>query len=264
MKQKEAKMNRYNSDINVIGSIPDYQLIVKTIKLYSVDDKAMRDAIIKRNEFDFKTENSRKRFLAAVNSAFLNFQNKDHEELITDLFSHHISLKTQQLILFWQFSFSNRLFFEISRDVFIKNYFSGRVLFAKEDIVAYIKDLSSSTPELKGKFTDLTISTIASKYLTVLKKLDLVEGKQKKSFKHIQVSNEALVVFLHLLNAVEPNGADILQSKYSLLAMVSPESFAERVKLLAKKDFFNMSFNGVALKIEPIHTNKGIADVLFN
>lgn len=257
-------MNNYNSDVNIIGGIPDYQLIVKAIKLYSSSSDMIYDAIIKRNEFDFKTENARKRFLAAVTSTFLNFQNKEHEELITNLFAHSMSLETQQLILFWQFSLSNRLFFEISRDVFIKNYFSGRVSFAKEDIIAYIKDLGSTTPEMKDKFTDITINTIASKYLTVLKKLGLIDGKQKKTFKHIQVSNEALVIFIHLLKAIDPSGSNILTSKYISLSIISSESFAERVKQLAKKDFFNMSFNGVALKIEPIHTNKGIADVLFN
>jgi hypothetical protein len=257
-------LNKYNSDVNIIGGIPDYQLIVKAVKLYAVGRDAMEDSIIGQNEFNFKTENARKRFLSAVTSSFLNFKNKEHENLITTLFSHNISLETQQLILFWQFAFSNRLFFEISRDVFIKNYFSGRVTFAKEDIVAYIKDLSSTTPKLKDKFTDTTINTIASKYLTVLKKLDLIDGKQKKTFKHIQVSNEALVIFLHLLKTIDTDATDILTSKYVTLSLISKENFTERVKQLAKKEFFNMSFNGVALKVEIIDTNKGIADVLFN
>jgi len=257
-------LNTYNSDINIIGGIPDYQLIFKAIELYTSGKDAMEDAIIKHNEFDFKTENARKRFLAAVTSTFLSFQNKEHEELITTLFTHNMSLETKQLILFWQFSLSNRLFFEISRDVFVKNHFSGRVSFPKEDIVAYMKDLIANTPELKDKFTEKTISTIASKYLTVLKKLDLVEGRQKKTFKHIQISNDALVIFLHLLKAVDPSGADVLKNKYLSLSMVSPDSFTERVKQLAKKDLINMSFNGVTLKIETIHTGKGIGNVLFN
>ncbi len=257
-------VNTYNSDINVIGGIPDYQLIFKAIELYTSGKDAMNDAVIKRNEFDFKTESARGRFVRAITSAFLNFQNEDHEALITALFTHSMSLETKQLILFWQFSLSNRLFFEISRDVFVKNYFSGRVSFPKEDIVAYMKDLIANTPELKDKFTEKTISTIASKYLTVLKKLDLLEGRQKKTFKHIQVSNDALVIFLHLLKAVDPSGSDVLKNKYLSLSMVSLDSFTERVKQLAKKDLINMSFNGVALKIETIHTNKGIGNVLFN
>ena len=146
----------------------------------------------------------------------------------------------------------------------MKNYFSGRVSFPKEDIVAYLKDLIARTPELQDKFTDKTISTIASKYLTVLKKLDLLEGKQKKMFKHIQVSNEALVIFIHLLKAIDPSGSDMLKNRYLPLSMLSLESFSERVKQLAKKDLVNMSYNGVALKIETIHTSKGVADVLFD
>ncbi len=254
----------YNSDINVIGGIPDYQLIFKAIELYTSGKDAMNDALIKRNEFGFKTESARGRFMRAITSAFLNFQNREHEALITSLFMHSMSLETKQLILFWQFSLSNRLFFEISRDVFVKNYFSGRVSFPKEDIVAYMKDLIANTPELKDKFAEKTISTIASKYLTVLKKLDLVEGRQKKTFKHIQVSNDALVIFLHLLKAIDPSGSDMLKNKYLSLSMVPLDSFAERVKQLAKKDLINMSFNGVALKIETIHTGKGIGSVLFD
>lgn len=258
------RLNTYNSDINIIGGIPDYQLIFKAIELYTSGKAAMEDAIIKHNEFDFKTEKARKRFLSAITSTFLNFQNKDHEELITTLFTHNMSLETKQLILFWQFSLSNRLFFEISRDVFVKSYFSGRVSFPKEDIVAYMKELVANTAELKDKFSDKTIDTIASKYLTVLKKLDLIEGRQKKTFKHIQVSNDALVIFIHLLKTIDPSGSDILKNKYLSLSMISQDSFSERAKQLAKKDLINMSFNGVALKIETIHPSKGIGNVLFN
>lgn len=257
-------MSTYNSDINIIGGIPDYQLIFKAIELYGAGKNSLEDAIIKHNEFDFKTENARKRFLRAVTSAFLNFQNKNHEELITALFTHNISLEIKQLILFWQLIFSNRLFFEISRDVFVKNYFSGRASFPKEDIVAYMKELIANTPELKNKFTEKTIETIASKYLTVLKKLDLVEGRQKKTFKHIQISNDALVVFIYLLKSIDPSGSNILKNNYLPLSMILPDNFTERAKQLAKKDLINMSFDGVALKIETVYTSKGVGDVLFN
>ena len=258
------EINGYNSDINIIGSIPDYQLIFKAIELYTSGQDAIEDIVIKNNEFDFKTEKARKRFLSAVKSAFLHFQNKEHEAVITTLFAHPLSLEIKQLILFWQFSLSNRLFFEISRDVFVKNYFSGKVVFPKENIIAYLKDLINKTPELKDKFTEKTIDKIASKYLTILKKLDLVEGRQKKTFKHIQISNDALLVFLCLLKAVEPSGSDILKNRYLSLSLISSESFVERVKQLAKKDLVNMSFNGTTLKIETIHTGEGIANALFS
>jgi len=54
------------------------------------------------------------------------------------------------------------------------------------------------------------------------------------------------------------------ESSSKFKELLSIESFTERAKQLAKKDLINMSFNGVALKLETIHTNKGIADVLFD
>ena len=210
--------------------------------------------IIKNNEFDFRTEKSRKRFVAALYSAFITFKNPNHKELIEKIFTSNTSITTNQLVLFWQFSIINPLFYEINTDVFIKNYFSGRVSFPKDDVVAYIKELVSKNPELKDKWSDLTINTIASKYLTILKKLDLLEGSAKKTFKHIQISNEALLVFIELALAVEPDLSDFFKSKYFPLVLMSKESFLERAKELAMKDSLLLSYNGVALKLESKNT----------
>ena len=71
-------MNNYNTDINVIGSIPDYELIYKAIELFSQNEKDLESLIITDNQFNFRTERSRKRFLSAVYSAFLNFKDNTH------------------------------------------------------------------------------------------------------------------------------------------------------------------------------------------
>lgn len=243
-------MTHYNTDINIIGSIPDYTIVYKAIELHSKTQDALEDSIIKNNDFDFRTEKSRKRFVSALYSAFINFKNPLHKELIEKIFTSDVSLSTKQLLLFWQFSIINPLFYEINVDVFIKNYFSGRVSFQKDDVVAYIKDLISKNPQLKDKWSELTIETIASKYLTILKKLDLLEGSSKKTFKHIQISNEALLVFIELVLVAEPNLSDFLKSKYFPLVFMSKESFLERAKELAMKGHLELSYNGTALKLE--------------
>lgn len=247
-------MIHYNTDINIIGSIPDYAIVYKAIKLHSQTQGALENAIIKNNDFDFRTEKSRKRFVTALYSAFINFKNPHHKKLIENIFSTELSLTTKQLTLFWQFSLANPLFYEINSDVFVKNYFSGRVSFPKEDVVAYIKELISKNSQLKEKWSELTIQTIASKYLTILKKLDLVEGSSKKTFKHIQISNEALLVFIELALAVEPDLGDFFKSKYFTLIFMSKESFLERTKELAMKDLIELSYNGVTLKLESKNT----------
>lgn len=251
-------MNNYNTDINIIGSIPDYELVYKAIELFSQNEDELESLIIKDNKFDFRTEKSRKRFLSAVYSAFLNFSDNTHKELLVSIFSSNISLPSKQLVLFWQFIVTNTLFLEITRDVFIKAYYSGRISLPKTDVVAYIKDLISKNENLKDCWSESTINTIASKYLTILKKLDLVDGTSKKSFKHLQLSDEALLIFIYFIKTVEPKLVNILESKYFEFVFISKDTFLNRVKQLAKKEVIDMSYNGVSLKIELKNKFQGI------
>lgn len=244
----------YNTDINIIGSIPDYNIISKAIELHAQTKDALENCIIQNNEFDFRTEKSRKRFVSALYSAFINFKNKHHKELIEIIFTQDISTATRRLVLFWQFSIINLLFYEINTEVFAKNYFAGRVSFPKDDIIAYIKDLICRKPQLRDKWSELTIETIASKYLTILKKLDLVDGSSKKMFKHIQISNEALLVFIELILTIEPELSDFFNSKYFPLIFMSKESFLTRAKELAMKEQLKLSYNGKTLKLESQNT----------
>jgi len=140
-------VTNYNTDINIIGSIPDYELIYKAIELFSTKNDELENLIVVDNQFDFRTEKSRKRFLSAVYSAFLNFNSSNHKELLIQLFNTNLSLQSKQMILFWQFSFTNKLFYEITKNVFIKSYFSGRVSLPKDDVVAFIKEIILQTPE---------------------------------------------------------------------------------------------------------------------
>ncbi len=240
----------YNTDINIIGSIPDYSLILKTLKLHSKNSDKIEEMIIKNNEFDFRTEKSRKRFLSGVESAFLNFKNKEHKKLIKALFNTELTRENENMILFWQFSINNKLFFEITKEVFFKEYYSGKVSFSKEYIIAFIKDLISKNENLKGKWSETTINTIASKYLTILKKLGLVEGSKVKKFKNIYLSDESLLIFLQIIKIIEPLSVNILKSMYLEFSFVSKENLFFRIKTFAKKGLVNMNFDGKILKIE--------------
>ena len=118
------------------------------------------------NEFDFRTEKSRKRFLSVLNSAFVNEENRKLNELVAVLIDNlKNNQQAQGIILFWIFSLQNQLFYELNQQLFLNYYYQGRAELPKEDVIAYIKDLISRTSELKGKWSEITIETIASKYL---------------------------------------------------------------------------------------------------
>ena len=95
-------------------------------------------------------------------------------------------------------------------------------------------------------------------------RLNLLKGSRKKSFKHIKISTEALVLFLYFAKLYSPENNNILTNEILPLSFVAKEDIHERLKKLSLKGFFNMNFNGIELNIELIHTYKGICSVLFN
>jgi len=63
-------MHEYNSDINIIGSIPDFSLLEVALTQFAKGKGCLdlKELLVTNNAFDFRTESTRKRFLAAVDS----------------------------------------------------------------------------------------------------------------------------------------------------------------------------------------------------
>ena len=254
----------YNTDINIIGSIPDYNLIYRALPLLISDPKELEKILVDDNEFEFRTEKSRKRFLAVLKSAFLNIENKEFNELIAILIDNRKNDQgSQALILFWVFNIQNKLFRELNQSIFLNYYFQGRAELPKEDVVAYIKDLISRTPELKGKWSEITIDTISSKYLTILKKLNLLDGNNRKKFKYIHLTDEMLAIFIHIIDFTPFNTTNFFENEYAQLSFVDKNSMLEKFKKVAKKDWIQMQINGANLSVKGIFNSKTIIDGIF-
>ena len=260
---KIKRLSNYNSDINIIGSIPNYHLIYVALPLLINNPEELKNILVSNNLFNLRTEKSRIRFLFVLNSGFVN-TNNDVNELSALLIQHFKNDENAQaLLLFWLFNTNNKLFFELNRDVFLKYYFQGRAELPKEAVIAYIKDLISRVDELKGKWSEITIETIASKYLTILKKLNLVEGNQKKKFTLIRVSDELLAVFIHLINLLENRKGNFLEDDFLGFTFISKDNILDRLKRIGKKDWIKLNYNGVTLQVESVFNNNNIIDGIF-
>lgn len=256
-------MTHYNTDINIIGSIPDYHLIYKALPMLLNNQSELENMLVNNNEFDFRTEKSRKRFLSALNSAFVN-ENNGINEFVGNLINFFKNDEnSQSVLLFWLFSINNKLFYELNRDVFLKYYFQGRAELPKESIIAYIKDLISRNEELKGKWSEITIETIASKYLTILKKLNLVEGNQKKKFKLNRITDEQLTIFINLINNLKDIKINLLEEELMSFTFISNENLLDRLKRIGKKDWIKLNYNGAILQVEPVFNNNNIIDGIY-
>ena len=258
-------MNRKtNTGINVIGSIPDYGMIFYVLGLLaeSTSSEKIHDIIVVKNKYGIRTEESRGRFLRVIKKAFWQFRNQDHEILIRSLFKTDGCYNTKILTLFWMMVINDSLIENITKQAFLKAYFSGRVQIENGEIIAYIRHERETNPDIQ-KWSDYTVKKVASKYLTFLKKIGFVEGKQIKKFKYIQVDNISLVFFIYLIKAIEPNQTDILKSRYiEYLFIEEKQALINTLKKAFFTDYFHIHSTGMSLKIDLKFSHEEIIDVI--
>ena len=71
-------MSKYNSSINVMGSIPDYASMIE----YMIEEYTGVQSEYK--SFQFRTAKSLDRFIKAINDAVLVFKSKQHKQFFYD------------------------------------------------------------------------------------------------------------------------------------------------------------------------------------
>jgi hypothetical protein len=256
--------NDYDTTINVIGGLKDCGVILKAIDSHFSQYDSIKELISQRNEFNLRTEKSRTRIERAVKQSFLRFESPEHQELIQEIFKDHVPLQDKELVLLWQFALNNRLFREITIDVFIKTYYSGRASISKEDIIAYLKELLSQRSSKQKSWSQSTINTLSTKYLNLMTKLEFLSSGKIKSFRQIRPSSEAQVLFLYFAKLFSPTVPNIFGNEFLSISFIPQEDVLERLKKLSMKGIFNMSFNGVALNIELTKSYKEICDALYH
>ena len=243
--------NTINTSINVIGSIPDYQFIYDVLQHLSLNASKddIYESVINRNIYNIRTVESRIRFLYGVKSAFWQFKNNDQETVISSLYITSGLENTKRFSLFWMLGINNTLFENITINAFVKAYRSGRVQIHNDEIVGYLNHFRE-TNDIVKKWSDSTIDKVSSKYLTFLKKIDFVKGRQKKEFKYIQVDDTSIIFFIYLIKAIAPDQNDILKSRYIDFIFIEKNNLPVVLKKAKYTDYFNMQTTGKNLIID--------------
>lgn len=222
MEHKE-RQEKYNSTVNVIGGVPDYMSMIDFINCECV--------YISSDAFSFRTAKATSRFKKAVADAFISFESLEHKDLfIKALNSDEFSNEEKMIIMFWQFLYCNRLFAEITDNVFLRALYSGRTSISSSDVEAFIKHLKVQSSD-NIKWSDSTIKTTASKYLTVLKKFGFADGKIKKVIHAPHISSSLFIYFIKFALSVFPdsNNLDNPMFRYSFL---DNQSIINRLKTI--------------------------------
>ena len=233
-----------NSDINILGSLPDWGLIhtFLTEDLKSIEEKGGIHTFT-----SIKTNKSIRRFEKAIKSTVLNFKNdRIHSILKQAILQSEITSDTL-LLLFWNASANNSLLFYLNETVYFPALYSGRVSIQKDEITACIQELKQTEDALK-KWSMSTITTTASKYLTLLKKFGLMKGTVHKKINHPYLSDAYFVQFAYFLVAIsdKPNLAG---SKWLQYAFSEKQNFLDRLFQKKFSKYFNVNYTGDTLNI---------------
>jgi len=246
------------TDINILGGLPDWEL-VKVFLTGSVESMKSRGGT--HGFTQIKTEKSVKRFEKAIKQSLLKFSNKDSELLFHKLLNEKGICNDTLLVLFWNGSLNNDLLHYLNDKVYFPALYSGRASLKNDEVEACLKELQATNKQI-ASWSDITIATTASKYLTLLKKFTLLEGGQKKSMNHPLLDDAVFVLFIYWLSGISEK-ANLIDSPWLNYAFSERNHLID--KLLQKKysKYYNVTYLGDKLTIETTVPYAELYDKLY-
>lgn len=254
-KTEEEKQMKINSDINFLGGLPDWSLIGTFIK-----ENMHSTQLSEEMQSTIKTDKSVKRFLRAMLGSLLKFQNPEIKSLVSCIVNGENISHDSLIMLFWNASFNNELLAYLNNQTYFTSFYSGRISIKSDEIFACLKDLKEREIELK-KWTDSTAKTLASKYLTMLKKFNLMAGSRTKTILHPYLSDKMFILYVYWLKAIETN-PNILESNWLKYSFCEKPIFIERILQMKFSRFFELNYTGDKLKIETSIPYENIYDAV--
>jgi len=246
-----------NTDINILGGLLDLDLISNILNIKTENTSA---TVCNLSDTKIKSTKTLQRYEKAIKKTLIYFNDSEVKDLFVTVFTKESLSEGCLGILFLNASLNNDLLNYLNQNVFFPAYFSGRISIRKDEIIACIRDLRENEKGIK-KWTDSTIDTLASKYLTLLKKFSLLEGSANKSIIHKYIDDKQLVLFIYWLTKIETK-ANILESKWLAYCLMDKESFVQRVLQKKLMKYINVLYSGDSLKLETIISYKDIYNEL--
>jgi len=246
-----------NSDINILGGLPDFNLIQHFMS-DSIESLNSRGG--HRSYTAIKTDKSVHRFEKAITDTLLTFKNIKLEHIVRNMVAAESISQDSLFLFFLNASNNNELLNYLNEMVYFPALYSGRVGIKTTEVVACLNDLKHTEKDLL-KWSDSTIEVTASKYLTLLKKFHLMDGSINKTITHTYLNDKLFVLFIYWLLTVEPK-PNLMESPWLKYSFSEKRLFLERVMQRTFSKYFNLNFNGDKLTIEPLISYQNIYDEL--
>lgn len=233
---------KYNSGVNIMGSIPDYNVMLDYISdTYGITEGSS-------GAFEFRTEKSLQRFISAIESCILKFKNDNHKKMFFEAIAKKdFSVQERLMVLFWQLTYSNLLFSRITAEVFMKAVYAGRVTITAEEVTSFLRYIKESEPgELD--WSEDTIKISGSKYLTIMKKLGLADGAIKKTIIHPVITTGLFVYFIRFVQTITDDRT--LHNPYMIFSFSEEQTIISRLKKIDNIQYWDIAQIGNEITID--------------
>ena len=157
------------------------------------------------------------------------------------------STQERLVVLFWQLTYSNRLFSRITAEVFMKAVYSGRITITAEEVTSFLRYIKETE---KGEldWSEDTIKISGSKYLTIMKKLGLADGAIKKTIVHPVITNNLFVYFIRFIQTVSDDKS--LHNPYMIFSFSEEPNIISRLKKIENIQYWDISQIGNEITID--------------
>jgi hypothetical protein len=234
-----------NTDINVLGSIQDFTMVHI---IFHAKNRSKKSLQLQQQLASLKVAKTFDRYENAIQKTFLSYKNDHVKTLFQSILSANEFNPEFLPMLFWNASINNQLINYLNQNVYFPALYSGRTSIKNIEVESCIKDLRKSEQDLQT-WSDNTIATIGSKYLTFLRKFHLMEGTQKKKICPYYLNDRWFVLFLYFFKAVDPT-SNILQSPWLPYSFLEKDLFIERVIKKQFSKYYHFTYNGEKLALE--------------
>ena len=236
---------KYNSGINIMGSILDYSSMID----YIIEEYTGGSS---NGSFKFRTSKSLKRFIAGIEDSVLSFKDDEHKKLFFDgISSIDLSTNDKLMLIFWQMIYANTLFHDISSEVLMKAVYQGRSTLSQDDIYSYIRHLKDEYPD-ELNWSEATLKIIGSKYLTAIKKLGLADGSLRKEIRYPLIGDALFVYFIRWCLCVYPTDRS-LNNPYMVFGFCDHTTLISRLKKIDLIQYWDITQigNDITIDLKP-------------
>jgi hypothetical protein len=163
------------------------------------------------------------------------------------LASQDFSYEEKLIVLFWQLAYTNTMFNEVTDNVYLRALYAGRVSIASNDVLAYIQHLKTLHPD-ELTWSEETLKITASKYLTMLKKLGLADGKLRKEIRHPHITSNLFIYLVRFALYAYPETPS-LENPMFRFSFLETNTIINRLKTIEYIQYWDISQIGNQITI---------------